>query len=332
MHARLQQQGINWKYKALLHLVFSNIPHGECLGYFFQRYVTRSLPVTAASFISTVSLAQRHLDALQQYYHRPLGEATFYEYGAGWDMVVPLAFYAFGVERQILVDIRSLLRILLVNDTIEKYQRIPLNLALPRKPDRYIGGGRSDFLALLKEYYGIDYRAPCDARHTGLDAGSIDCITSTDTLEHIPIQAIRAILRECRRLLQDDGVMSSLIDYQDHYSYFDRGISCYNFLQYSDKAWTFFSPTLHYQNRLRHRDYLGLFREAGFEIIEERLKEGTEADLKAIEQLTLAKRFRKCSLPELAVRNALIVVRKSGYKALPCARGGESPGGSLRHR
>jgi hypothetical protein len=124
--------------------------------------------------------------------------------------------------------------------------------------------------------------------------------------------------------------MSSLIDYQDHYSYFDKGISAYNFLQYSDKAWTFFSPTLNYQNRLRHRDYLDLFREAGFEVVEERLKEGTEADLNAIEQLPLAKRFRKYSLPELAVRNALTVVRKSVFKEQSCARGSESSGGSLQ--
>jgi hypothetical protein len=315
---------MNWKYKALLQLAFSNIPQGERLHYFFQRYVTRSLPATDSSFISTVSIAQRHIDALQRYYHRPLGEATFYEYGAGWDMVVPLAFYALGVERQILVDIRRLLRIQLVNDSIGKYQRIPLNLALPRKPWRYIDGGRSDYLALLKDYYGIDYRAPCDARHPGLKAGSIGCITSTDTLEHIPLQDIRIILRECHRLLQDGGIMSSLIDYQDHYSYFDRSISGYNFLQYSEKAWTFYSPASHYQNRLRHRDYLGLFREAGFEIIKETLKEGTEADLQAIEQLPLAKPFRKYSVPELAVCNALIVVRKSRFKEQPGAQVDES--------
>jgi SAM-dependent methyltransferase len=301
---------MNWKYKALLHLAFSNMPLGEHLIYFSQRYVTRSLPTTDASFVSVVSYAKESIDALQRYYYRPLSEATFYEYGAGWDMVVPLAFYSFGVERQILVDIRKLLRIDLVNDTIEKFQRIGFDFPFPRKPGRYIDGGRSDVVALLKEYYGIDYRAPYDARHTGLEARSIDCITSRGALQHIPLQDIRAIMRECHRLLRDDGLMSSLVEYLDHYSFFDKGISGYNFLQYSDTAWRFFSPTLHYQNRLRHRDYLDLFREAGFEIVEERLKEGTEADLKAIEQLPLAKRFRKYSLPELAVRSALIVVRK----------------------
>jgi hypothetical protein len=115
-----------------------------------------------------------------------------------------------------------------------------------------------------------------------------------------------------------------------YYSYFDKGISSYNFLQYSDKSWRFFSPMLHYQNRLRHIDYLNLFREMGFEILEERLKKGTEADLKAIEQLPLAKRFRKYSLCELAVHNAFIVVRKSRSKEQSCAQADESSGQLLR--
>ncbi len=301
---------MNWRYKALLQLGFSHIPLGERLNYFFQRYVTRSLPTTDAAFTSVVSIAKKHIEVAQQYYRRPLGEATFYEYGAGWDMIVPLAFYAFGVERQILIDIRNLVKPDLVNDTIGKFQEMAYELPLLRVPARYIHSGHPNFLALLKEYYGIDYRAPGDARNTGLKAGSIDCITSTSTLEHIPLQDIPAILRECHRLLRDDGLMSFLIDYQDHYSYFDSGISGYNFLQYSDKAWALFSPALHHQNRLRHRDYVDLFRRAGFETVEEQLKEGTEADLKTIKRLPLEKQFKGYSLSELAVREALIVVRK----------------------
>jgi SAM-dependent methyltransferase len=301
---------MNWKYKALLHLTFSHIPLGERLASFSQRYVTRSLPRTDASFVNIVSYAKECINALQRYDYRPLSKTTFYEFGVGWDLIVPLAFYSFGVERQVVVDVRKLLGIDLVNDTIEKFQRIAFDFAFPRKPSRYLEGGWSDVLALLKDYYGIDYRAPYDAWHTELEAGSIDYITSRAALQHIPLQDIRAILRECHRLLRDDGLMSTLIDYVDHYSYFDSSISGYNFLQYPDTAWMFFSPTLHYQNRLRHRDYLNLFREAGFEIVEESLNEGTEADLKVIDQLPLAKRFREYDLSELAVRSALIVVRK----------------------
>jgi hypothetical protein len=80
---------MNWKYKALLQFVFSNVPFGELLNYFFQRHVTRSLPTSDAKFSSIVSFAKDHIDVCQKYFGRPLGEATFYEFGAGWDMIIP---------------------------------------------------------------------------------------------------------------------------------------------------------------------------------------------------------------------------------------------------
>jgi SAM-dependent methyltransferase len=301
---------MNWRHKALLQLVFSSVPFGERLNYFFQRHVTKSLPTTDAKFASIVSTAKEHIDIIKRYYHRPLGKSTFYEFGSGWDVTIPLAFYAFGVQCQILVDIRNLLRRDLVNDTIEKYQRISLNFALPRKPNRYIDGKQRDWAPLLKKYYGIDYRAPCDAQHTQIESCSIDCITSTSTLEHIPTQDIQKILEECYRILRDDGIMSFQIDYQDHYSYFDRDLSVYNFLQYSDKAWIWFSPPLGYQNRLRHRDYIDLFQKSGFEVVAECRRDGTETDLEAISRLSFDGKYSAYSLPELAVRGALVALRK----------------------
>jgi predicted SAM-dependent methyltransferase len=293
-----------------LQRVFSSIPGGENLNYFFQRYVTRSLPAGEAEFSATVSYARRHIDIVKRYFRRSLDEATFYEFGVGWDMTIPLAFYAFGVERQILVDIRNLIRPHLVKDTIEKYHKLGSDLAILRQPANCLNGTPRDLTALLKKHYGIDYRAPCDARQTGLKPRSVDCITSTSTLEHIPPEDIQSILRECHRILRDDGLMSVLIDYDDHYSYFDTKVSGYNFLQYSDRMWPMFNPALHYQNRLRHRDYLEFFQSAGFDVVEDQHKEVTETDEKTLDQLSLDARFRNYSSGDLAVHNALLVLRK----------------------
>jgi SAM-dependent methyltransferase len=300
---------MNWKYKALLQLAFSKVPYGERINYFFQRCVTRSLPTDDAKVPIIVSNAKEHIDVVRKYLERPLGEIVFYEFGAGWDLMIPLAFYSFGVECQILVDIRPLVMPTLVNNTIKQFLRLRHDFGFIRKPDRFLDRGHA-FPTQLREYYGIEYRAPCDARHTGFKTSSIDCITSTNTLEHISTQDIQAILRECYRILRDDGLMSFRIDYQDHYSYFDSSISVYNFLRYSDKVWAFFSPVLHYQNRLRHQDYLKIFDEWGFKVIEEQRMDGIAADLKTIELLPRVKRFRGASFAELAVRNSLVVLRK----------------------
>lgn len=239
----------------------------------------------------------------------PLKELCFYEFGAGWDLVIPLAFYAFGVENQLLVDIRNLLRVNLINNTIEKFQRMGSNLGIAREPNYFLPSGCS-LLSPLSKYYGIQYLAPCDARNTSIDACSIDFITSTNTLEHIPPKDIQIILNECHRLLKDDGVMSFFIDYSDHYAHFDRTITVYNFLQYSEKQWLLFSPTLHYQNRLRHQDYLNLFQNAGFEMVDERLQEGSADALKTIEQLLPDKRFKSYTTTELAISSAHIILKK----------------------
>ncbi len=111
-------------------------------------------------------------------------------------------------------------------------------------------------------------------------------------------------------MLRDDGLISVQIDYQDHYAYFDSGISVYNFLKYSERAWSLVNPGLHYQNRLRHRDYLELFEAAGFEVVEERRTEGAPGDLARLATLPLAPRFRRYPPAELAIRHSLVLLRK----------------------
>ena len=301
---------VDWRLKALSQLVFSFVPRGEQLNYFAQRCFTHSLPVSDNSFAVTVGYARKHIDAIRQYGQRPLDRAVFFEFGTGWDLTIPFAFYGFGVNQQILVDICDLIRIAIVNDTIAKCQKMAAKLSIDRIPGARLNSEKYGFRHALKQQYGIDYRAPCNASQTGLPSQSVDYITSTSTLEHIAPAEIRSILRECRRILRDDGLMSVLIDYDDHYSYFDRNISVYNYLQYSDQVWKLlYSPPLHYQNRLRHRDYIELFQSEGFFITEDQHKTATDKDLKTLRQISRSKRFRSYSLDDLAVHNALLVLR-----------------------
>jgi hypothetical protein len=165
----------------------------------------------------------------------------------------------------------------------------------------------------LRERYGIDYLAPRDARRTGLPAQSIDLIHSTNTMEHIPPADLRLILGECRRLLAPAGLVSLYIDYRDHYSYADRGISVYNFLQYSDAAWSRFNSSLQYQNRLRHPDYLELAGQCGFRILSERRVAPSDTDRRLLRRLELDARFRRYDCEDLAVQGAhLVMAAKPG--------------------
>ena len=207
------------------------------------------------------------------------------------------------------MDIRPNLRYELVNVSIERLTR--LRGDLEREAGRRLrepGMSSVGSAAELEDRFGIAYLAPCDARATGLDAGSVDFISSTNTLEHIPADDLAPILAECRRLLRPDGVMSSRIDLRDHFCDADARLSPYNFLRYSDRTWRLVNSKLGYQNRLRRPDYLSAFAEADLSIVAENATRPDEG-LGALRALDLDPRFRAYPLDELAVQALVVVAR-----------------------
>src|SRR5438105_7266769 len=115
---------MHWKLKAMMMRGLSSVPLGSHLHYALQRHVTKSLPVDDKKFSDSVLYAKEHFAALKNFGAKPIGEAHFYEFGAGWDLLIPLCFYCFGVERQTLVDILPLVRPKLVNSVIERLQDV----------------------------------------------------------------------------------------------------------------------------------------------------------------------------------------------------------------
>src|SRR5215207_6448248 len=161
---------MRWVFKALTQQALSRTPRGERLNYVLQRRVLKSLPASDQAFRRKVSRAFQHFEAFAELGpRRPVHEAVFYEFGAGWDLAVQLAYWALGVERQTIVDIRPMLRLELVNDTIAKLER--LRSVLEEEAGRELrapGSAGLRGLEDLRERNGIVYLAPRDARDTGL--------------------------------------------------------------------------------------------------------------------------------------------------------------------
>ncbi len=300
---------MRWLAKAALQQGIGALPHAESVNYVFQRRVSRTLPAGEGVFRRKFARALGHLRAYEEHgTPRELGEATFYEFGTGWDLAIPLSYWALGVEYQTLVDIRPNLRPELVNLTLKRLGRLrgelEENAGRPvRDPvTKQIASGAD------LEAFGIRYLAPRDARATGLEAESIDFVTSTNTLEHIPAADLVPILRECRRLLRPEGLVSSRIDLCDHYSYADRGLTPYNFLRYSDRTWRLLDSKLSHQNRLRRPDFLQAFAAAGLSVVDERAQ-APESGASRLKALNLAPRFRAYALDDLAVTRLFLVAR-----------------------
>ena len=293
---------MRWVAKAAVQRGLGALPQGERLNYVFQRHVLHSFPVGDSAFRQKFTRATAHLRAYEEHGPGvPATEATFYEFGAGWDLAIPLSYSLLGVGRQVVIDIRPSARIELVNETIAALQRLRPELEEKASRNLHDLGGPVSTVAELESRFGIRYLAPCDARATGLPAGSIDFASSTDTCEHIPAPDLAEIFAECRRLLRPGGAFSCRIDLQDHYAYFDRSLSRYNFLRYSDRTWGLVNSPLHYQNRLRAPEYLELVREAGLELVASNPSGPSEAGRTELEALPLAPRFRKYPPEELGV-------------------------------
>lgn len=291
----------------------SAVPGGDRLNYVLQRHVTHGVPLSDERLRRAVAGARAHLDAFDRYAvpRTPTGEATFFEFGAGWDLHMPLSLHALGVGTQVVVDRSPHARGDLVDDVVARLVREPTlgeeaqaRLLSAASSAAVRGGVREKALS-----FGISYAAPADARATGLAPGSVDCVTSTSTFEHIPRKDIALILEECRRILRAGGVASFAIDYSDHYSHFDRSISPYNFLRYSERRWALYNSSIQYQNRMRHSEYLALFRSAGFEIVEDSAQVD-DGRLEELRSVPVAAEFAGFERGDLATTGGHVVLRQ----------------------
>jgi hypothetical protein len=298
-----------WRDKALVQQGLSAFPASYRFNYWFQRRVSKRLPLDQDDLSAITAGARRHLSAYAAHGHAPLAEAIFFEFGSGWDMGNAIALFLLGVRRQILVDLRPLARPELIDDILRRLPEVGGfdELRLREFADLADAAHREPDPAAKLRCFGIDCRAPADARATALPPSSVDCITSTAVLEHVPAHDVAAIFRELHRVLVVRGVMSCEIDYHDHYSTFDRSITPYNFLRYSDRRWRIFNSSISYQNRLRHSQYLSIARDAGFELIDEQVSEVGQPQL---EQFPLARPFRHLPEADLAITQSHLVLRK----------------------
>jgi SAM-dependent methyltransferase len=304
---------MRWLAKATLQRALGALPQGERLNYVFQRHVLHSFPLGDAAYRQKFTRAVNHLALYEEHGPDvPTAEATFFEFGAGWDLAIPLSYALLGVGRQIVIDIRPSARIELVNETMAALDRL--------RPELEVAAGRSlrelgepiTSIAELETRFGIHYLAPCDARGTGLRPGVVDFVSSTDVCEHIPAADLAGVFAECRRLLRPGGAFSCRIDLQDHYSYFDRSVSRYNFLRFPDRRWALVNSPLHYQNRLRSPDYLRLVRGAGLDLVAENPSGPSDEGRSELQNLPLAKQFRGYSPEELGVTILSFVARAPG--------------------
>lgn len=254
---------MNFRIKCALKTLIGKMPYSNELDYFTQKYLSRSMPPRKKDIQKKYRKALYHHEIFKKYGSVDSDKAVVYEIGCGWHLAMALGFSTLGYHKIIALDVTEHLRPELINTTLRYIKEDNLIAFEPSVVDE------NNLKNILRDEYRIDLLVPCDSAKTGLADRSVDYIYSHNVFEHIPPELIPHIMDECFRVLDDNGVISFVIDYSDHYTGFDKSITQYNFLRYSEKEWKKYNPPLHYVNRLRHSDFVRMFMQAGFEIVEE---------------------------------------------------------------
>ena len=212
--------------------------------------------------------------------HGGIAGKRILEVGTGRTVDVPMALWLMGAGNIVTLDLNRYLREEIVLAAIEHLSQ---NWSLYRdefaahcdageldaRYDELVlhTRGRFDLDALLR-LLQVDYRAPADASAIDLEADAVDVHLSFVVLQHIPPPALRAIIREGRRVLRDDGYMLHFVNTTDHFSHMDSSLTSVNFLRFSERQWRVIGGNrFMFHNRMRVDDYREMFSSLGLDMV-----------------------------------------------------------------
>jgi hypothetical protein len=306
----------NWLIKSAIHRFISVLPNRQKYNEWFQERVTKSLGLGPGPFEFRLNYCRRYLEDFLAVRPECAGGFTALELGTGWYPIVPIGLYLCGATDIWSFDIVPLLR----------RERLKTLLNLFCEYDR--AGKLKDFLPALRPARMarlhevaklIEMESPeavlekinlhvvvRDAQNTGLPAKSVDFFFSCVVLEHIPAFVQKNINTEFLRLASARGVLIEFVDLKDQYAAFDKSLTIFNFLKFSDGMWEWLNSPLIPQWRLRVSDLRGLLRETGWEIVKEVNTVAKEEDLAKVR---LAPRFEKYAKEDLLVVETWLVAK-----------------------
>lgn len=302
---------MNYQLKIKIQNTISKLPYAENLNFILQKYVTKSLPIPFDEFKQKINTVKTHFDNLKKFGSKPISDSCYYEIGAGYDMVIPISLSLLGFKNLICIDVRKLTFIELLNDSLDKIKLLNDPEIKLSESQNKIFFTKNNWLEVFQSEFNIRYIAPSDARETGMKENSIDYSVTNAVLEHIPADIIYDIMKETFRILKKGAIMSNIIDYRDHFAYFDSEINFYNYLTFSSAEWKKLNPSIMHQNRLRHKDYINIVKDIGFEIVKEEITLPDKNLSEDLKKLKISEEIlKKYSFDEMKILGSQLVLRK----------------------
>lgn len=301
-----------WMLKAAVQKTISLLPYRNRINFWFQKYVTRGVQLDAEHLHWKLTHARDHLTYWQKYAREPHPHCL--ELGTGWYPIVPVMLYLHGARKIQTIDLNAHLTKETLRISAQKLLAEQQSGALVRKfpdilPDRWQQFERMaralETHTLTSALDGLHIEAIVgDARRLPISDQAIDLICSNNTFEHIYPDVLAGILREFKRVLEPDGVMSHFIDLSDHFAHFDPSINIYNFLRFSEKQWAMIDNDIQPQNRWRWAQYRALYQSLEIPIREESVREGSPELLR---EVPVHEEWQAYTEDELAISHGYLI-------------------------
>ena len=243
---------INWKLKSFIYKILFFFKAHNIL-FFIQKKITKRANID----IFTIDNSWKyHLKNLQYYDSKKI-----LEFGAGKSLEQNIFLnYNFNSKlHQTVIDESNMLDIGLFNEASSQISKI---IKIQKK-------SLVHSIEEIEKFYNIKYLAPYDMEKIKKNEMIFDACISTATLEHFPLEDLEKAFKNLKKIIKKNGIISSTIDYSDHYSHTDDKINSLNFLQYDKNTWKKYNTPYLFQNRLRHQDYRDFFLKMNYEIVEE---------------------------------------------------------------
>ena len=251
---------INWRLKSLIYWFLYFIFLKKIL-FFIQKKITKR----AYSSIGVMLYAYKlHFNSLKKYKSKKI-----LEFGAGKSLEqnIYLSIKFNNRINQTVIDIDKMIDFNLLNFAKNQLQK-KIKLSPKLKDIKNLKD--------LQNFLNIKYYAPINIIDLN-EKKKFDAIISTNVIEHISKKHFEIILEKFRKIVKKHGILSFVIDYSDHYSHTDKNISSTNFLKYSELEFKKYNTPLLFQNRLRHYDYIDIFKNKKFKIL--KIIKGPKGDM-----------------------------------------------------
>jgi len=240
---------INWKLKAFIYKIFDLLKL-KITYYFIQKHITKR------SLINIEQISKLWLFHSESIKKNNIKNIIEVGAGKSLEQNIYISYVFNNSIAQTTIDIKKMIDFNLANQASEKISKI-LNLN---------NKGRIENFDQLRKLYNINYVVPSSLKNFKDSNKKFDMCISTNTLEHFTISDLNEYLIDLKSVLKTNGLVSSVIDYSDHYSHTDKNITSLNFLRYSNKEWNKYNNSYLFQNRLRHQDYIEKFNINGYKI------------------------------------------------------------------